>query len=159
MFTIGDKVVYPMYGAGTIEEIEEKLIDGIKCSYYVLRICVGDLKISISPNNVERLGIRFVMSPEEVMDIVNNTKTIAMSENWNQRYKDNTVRIKTGELAQVVAVYKTLVLRERTRPLSSVEKKMLCNVKQIILSEIILTQNITKAQAERVLSESVRVIA
>ena len=159
MFTVGDKVVYPMYGAGVIEELEEKVIDGVTATYYILRISVGDLKIAVSTKKADMLGIRHIMGQSEVMDIIYNTDIIDMPDNWNQRYKENLERIKTGKLSEVAAVFKTLMTREKSRSLSSVEKKMLGNVKQIILSEIILSQNMTKEQAERVLAETMRVIA
>ena len=34
MFNIGDKIVYPMHGAGTIDSIEEKNILGETQKYY-----------------------------------------------------------------------------------------------------------------------------
>ena len=159
MFTVGDKVVYPMYGAGVIEGLEEKVIDGVTATYYILRISVGDLKIAVSTKKADMLGIRSVMDQSDVMDIIYNTEIINMPDNWNQRYKENLERIKTGKLSEVVAVFKTLMTREKSRSLSSVEKKMLGNVKQIIISEIILSQDMTKEQAERVLAETMRVIA
>ena len=156
MFAIGDRVLYPMYGAGIIEAIEEKLVDGIKTAYYVLKISVGNLKISISVNKAKEKGIRNIASPSEVLDIINRTQTIDMPDNWNARYKENTERLKTGDLKTEVSVYKTLILRERCKMLSSIEKKMLTNVKQIIVSEIILSQNVDKQTAEQILFESVK---
>ena len=35
MFKVGDKIVYPMHGAGTIESIEEREILGEKQKYYM----------------------------------------------------------------------------------------------------------------------------
>lgn len=159
MFSIGEKVVYPMYGAGVIEDKTELIIDGVGCEYFVLKICVGDLKISVAPDKMERLGIRKVMLPEEVMDIVTNTTTVEMADNWNQRYKDNLEKIKTGELVQVVEVYKTLMEREKNRSLSSAEKKMLGSVKHIVISEMMLTQDISKLQAEKLLERAMPVTA
>ncbi len=151
MFCVGDKVVYPMYGAGVIEEIQEKEIDGKKCLYYSMLIPVGNLKLTVSVAKAEGVGVRRVASSSEVMDTINNVGPIDMPSNWNDRYKDNVARIKTGELKKVVEVFKTLIYREREKSLSSVEKKMLSNTKQIILSEIILSQDIDKPEAEKIL--------
>lgn len=156
MFSIGDKIVYPMYGAGVIENLEEKNIDGESILYYVVQIPVGNLKIMISTNKAEKLGIREVSASEEVMSIIENVTPISMPDNWNQRYKENLERIKTGELKKVVEVFKTLIYREREKSLSSAEKKLLGTSKQIILSELILSQNIAKEEAEAILE---RIIA
>ncbi len=155
MFNVGDKIVYPMYGAGVIEEMEEKIIDGENKMYYVLRIPVGNLKITISAKKADSLGLREISTSSEVLGIINDVKPIEMSENWNQRYKDNMERIKTGSLEKVVQVFKTLIFRERKKSLSSVEKKLLGTAKQIILSEIILSQNIEREQAEAILEQTV----
>ncbi len=155
MFAIGDRVLYPMYGAGIIEAIEDKLVDGIKTAYYVLKISVGNLKISISVNKAEEKGIRNIEAPAEVLDIIRKTDTIDMPDNWNMRYKQNMERLKTGDLKTEVQVYKTLIMRERGKMLSSIEKKMLTNAKQIIVSEIILSQDVDKPAAERILLDSV----
>ncbi len=156
MFCVGDKVVYPMYGAGVIEEIKEIEIDGKNCLYYCMMIPVGNLKLTVSVAKAEVVGVRRVASSSEVMDIINNVGPIDMPSNWNERYKDNVARIKTGELKKVVEVFKTLIYREREKSLSSVEKKMLSNTKQIILSEIILSQDIDKPEAERILYDTTR---
>lgn len=155
VFNVGDKIVYPMYGAGVIEGMEEKIIDGENKTYYVLKIPVGNLKITISTKKADTMGLREVSSSSEVLGIIKDVEPIEMSENWNQRYKDNVERIKTGNLEKVVQVFKTLIFRERKKSLSSIEKKLLGTAKQIILSEIILSQNIEKEQAEAILEQAV----
>ncbi|MCC8015085.1 MAG: CarD family transcriptional regulator [Eubacterium sp.] len=151
MFNVGDKIVYPMYGAGVIEEIEEKEIDGNKCLYYAVNMPVSNLKITVSVAKAETVGVRYIDEPHCVMNTIKETTPIEMSSNWNERYKENTARIKTGSLKKVTEVFKTLILKERERSLSSVEKKMLSNTKQIIVSELILSQGIEKSEAEKLL--------
>lgn len=158
MFNKGDKIVYPMYGAGVIEDLEEKVIDGCKKLYYVLQIPVGNLKIMVSASKADDLGLRKVSSSDEVLDIINEVTPIPMPDNWNIRYKENMERIKSGDLKKVVEVFKTLIFRERQKSLSSAEKKMLGTTKQIILSEIIISQNIDKANAERLLEATTAVM-
>ncbi len=153
MYCKGDKIVYPMYGAGVIEDLEHKEVDGNQHIYYVLRIPVGNLKISVSALKAEHLGIRQVYHKDEVMDVINSVRSnpVDMPDNWNQRYKENLERIKTGKLSEAALVYRNLLIRERLKGLSSAEKKLLTNAKQIIVSELILSQNIDKSQAEDLL--------
>ena len=153
MFSKGDKIVYPLYGAGVIEDIEEKEMDGQNQSYYVLRIPVGDLKIMISASKAEGLGIREIYAKEEIMQVIGQVSDVSinMPENWNQRYKENMERIKSGKLEEVALVYRNLRERERERGLSTAEKKMMTTAKQIILSELILSHDVEKAEAEDIL--------
>jgi len=153
MFNVGDKVVYPMHGAGIIEELERLEIDGSDQLYYVMMIPTGNLKIRVAAQKAADIGIREVYSKDEVLIRVSSVVSIPMSmpENWNQRYKENLERIKTGNLDEVTLVFRNLLHRERNKGLSSVEKKMMQTAKQIILSEIVLSQNVEKDHAEQLL--------
>ena len=152
MFNVGDMVVYPMYGAGVIEGIEERVIDGKSITYYILNISVGNLKIMVSKDKAEKGGLRYICAADEVRSIVSDAKPIEMSDNWNLRYKENLEKLKTGDLFKITEVFKTLILRERNKSLSSVEKKLMGTAKQIILSEIILSQNVDKPYAEELVN-------
>ena len=156
MFSKGDKIVYPLYGAGVIEDLEEKEIDGNNQWYYVLRIPVGNLKIMISAEKAESLGIREIYGKDEILDVIGSVTDVPvnMSENWNQRYKENMERIKSGKLEEVALVFRNLYERERQRGLSTAEKKMMTTAKQIILSELILSQNVEKCHAEDMLTKT-----
>ncbi|MCL1987100.1 MAG: CarD family transcriptional regulator [Firmicutes bacterium] len=153
MFNKGDKIVYPIYGAGIIESLEEKEIDGSLQLYYVMRIPIGNLKIVISADKVDSLGIRAIYTIEKINAIMQTVKSlpIDMPENWSQRYKENMSRIRTGKLEEISLVYRNLYNRERVRGLSTAEKKIMTTARQIIVSEIILVQEIEKFQAEEVL--------
>jgi len=155
MFSKGDKIVYPLYGAGVIEDLEEKEVDGQNQLYYVLRIPVGNLKIMISAGKAESLGIREIYAKEEIIKVIGQVVDVSinMPENWNQRYKENMERIKSGKLEEVALVFRNLRDRERERGLSTAEKKMMTTAKQIILSELILSHDVEKAEAESILVE------
>jgi len=156
MFNKGDKIVYPLYGAGIIEDLEEKEIDGIHQMYYVLRIPVGNLKIMISASKATSLGIREIYAKDEIVRVMSRVidVPIDMPENWNQRYKENMERIKSGKLEEVALVFRNLRERERERGLSTAEKKMMTTAKQIILSELILSQDVEKDRAEDILTRT-----
>lgn len=142
MFNIGDKVVYPMHGAGIIESIEEKEILGEKRRYYVMRIPVGNMKVMIPMDNVGSIGLREV-ADQEVIGIVESilqTEETPMSTNWNQRYRANMDKIRSGDIVEVADVVRNLVLRERQKGLSTGERKMLDNARQILVSEIVLAK-------------------
>ena len=158
MYQQGDRIVYPLYGAGVIEALEEKEIDGEIQTYYVLHIPVGNLKIMISAAKADSLGVRYVYDKEELGNIIASVldMPIDMPDNWNQRYKENMERIKSGNMTEVALVFRNLLLRERERGLSTAEKKMMTTTKQIILSELILSQDIEKHEAEEILDATFR---
>ncbi|MCL1862858.1 MAG: CarD family transcriptional regulator [Defluviitaleaceae bacterium] len=154
MYQKGDNIVYPLYGAGVIEDIEEKDVDGELQTYYVLNIPVGNLKIMISAAKAESQKVRHVHGKDEIMGLISGAEETIMPDNWNQRYKENMERIKSGEVEQVAVVFYNLLLRERERGLSTAEKKMMTTAKQIILSELILSLDVEKTEAEDILDKT-----
>ena len=156
LYVKGDAVVYPMHGAGVIEDLEEKNIDGIQRSYYVLRIPIGDLKIMLAADAHDS-KLRKIMPRgdiAQVMDAAANAPHLPCVVNWSQRYKDNLAMIKSGQLSDAALVFRSLYAREAERGLSSAEKKMLVTVKKIMLSEIMLSYNVEKVEAESILEKS-----
>jgi CarD family transcriptional regulator len=149
-FQVGDKVVYPMHGAGTIEAIEEKEILGEKHRYYIMRMPIGDMKVMIPMNNVEEIGVRQIIDASEVervYDVLQGERT-KMAQNWNRRYRANMEKIRSGDVYEVAEVVRNLSIRDREKGLSTGERKMLDNAKQILISEMVLVQDTTEQEIQ-----------
>ena len=143
MFNLGDKVVYPMHGAGVIETVEQKEILGEVKSYFVLKMPIGEMKLMIPVDNVNNIGLRDIIDKcavEKVYAILMQNAEINDS-NWNKRYRDNMVKMKTGDIFEVAQVVRDLTYRDREKGLSTGEKKMLVSAKQMLVSEIALSTN------------------
>lgn len=150
MFSIGDRVVYPMHGAGVIEAIEEREIGGDLQHYYVIKLPLGEMKVMIPIASVDAVGIREVIDEGEVskvLDVLRGDSTI-MSTNWNRRYRANMEKIKSGSIYEVAEVVRNLSLRDREKGLSTGERKMLENARQILLSELALAKNLEEDQIQ-----------
>ncbi len=158
MFNVGDKVVYPMHGAGVIEAIEEREILGERQQYYVMHLPIGEMKVMIPTRNVDGIGLREVIDHHEVSKVfeVLRAQKTRMSANWNRRYRANLEKIKSGDIFEVAEVVRNLTLRDKEKGLSTGERKMLDNAKQILISELVLAQNINEAEARAMLDEMFR---
>ncbi len=144
MFKIGDKVVYPMHGAGVIEGIEEKELLGELKKFYILKLPIRNMKVMLPIDNAENLGVRKVVDINafgQVMDILAQDKSI-MPDNWNRRYRSNLELVKTGDIFEVATVVRNLEILDREKGLSTGERKMLNNSKQILVSELILSKDL-----------------
>ncbi len=141
MFKIGDKVAYPMHGAGIISDIVEEKIGMNKLDYYVFQMPVGGLVLKIPVEASQTVGLRCVMAPEEAVELIAALPElqVEMDGNWNHRYRENLERIKSGDLYEVARVIKGLSRRDAQRGLSNGERKMLHSAKQILISEFVLT--------------------
>lgn len=157
MFVIGDKIVYPMHGAGIIEQIEEKTILGETRRYYILRVPCGDMKIMIPIDSSEDIGIRGIISREEMITVVEflGEESTEMSSNWNRRYRENMEKLKTGDIHNVAEVVRNLMRTDKEKKLSTGEKKMLSNAKQILVSEMILVNDIDQEAAIDIIDSAV----
>jgi len=143
MFNLGDKVVYPMHGAGIIETVERKEILGVVKNYFVLKMPIGEMKLMIPVDNVDKIGLRNIISTEAVEKVYNILKQSAEinDSNWNKRYRDNMIKMKTGDIFEVAQVVRDLTYRDKEKGLSTGEKKMLVSAKQMLVSEIALSIN------------------
>ncbi|NMB27983.1 MAG: CarD family transcriptional regulator [Tissierellia bacterium] len=160
MFKIGDRIVYPMHGAGVIEQIEEKEILGEKRKYYVMRMPIGDMKVMIPVDNIEEIGIREIIDDndmEKVVTILKGDKT-KMPQNWNRRYRMNMEKIKSGDIFEIASVVRNLMLRDAEKGLSTGERKMLNSAKQMLISEIVLVADTDQEETEKLIDEAVNFV-
>ena len=144
MFQVGDKIVHPMHGAGIIDSIVQKKVNGVVRDYYILKLPVGGMLVMIPTANSEEIGVRPVVKGDEADRVI----AVDMTPNWNRRYRENMLRLKSGNLLEVARVVKGLMLREEERGLSTGERKMLHSAKQILISEIVLSQDASYEDVE-----------
>lgn len=155
MYSIGDKIVYPMHGAGVIESIEEREILGCKQDYYVLKMPVGDMKVMIPTQNVDGIGIREVIRSRDVDKVyeILQDHTVNVTNNWNKRYRENMTKIRSGNIYEVADVVRILMKRDREKGLSTGEKKMLNSAKQILVSELVLAEDSEQMEIETAIND------
>lgn len=156
MFNIGDRVVYPMHGAGIIESIEEREILGQRKQYYIMKMPIGDMKVMIPVDGVDDVGLRQVIPHDDldrVLEVLAGERT-KMSANWNRRYRANAEKLKSGNIFEVAEVVRNLTLREKEKGLSTGERKMLENARQILISEVVLAIDIAEADAHTLLNHA-----
>ena len=152
-FHIGDKVAHPMYGAGVLESIVQKKVDGVVREYYIMKLPGRSMVVMIPIENSEEIGVRPVVDREQADRVLAAIPGIQveMTSNWNHRYRENMERMKSGDLLEVAWVIKGLTARDQARGLSTGERKMLHSAKQILLSELVLAKSVSYEAAEAAL--------
>ncbi|MBX6394399.1 MAG: CarD family transcriptional regulator [Alicyclobacillaceae bacterium] len=138
MFNVGDRVVYPMHGAGVIESIEEREVLGKTARYYIMRMPVGDMKVMVPIEQTGVVGLREVVGPETARQILSILYEEGFQETttWNRRYRDNMDKIKSGDAFAVADVVRQLSWLDRHKGLSTGEKRMFDLARQILFSEL-----------------------
>lgn len=155
MFKIGDRVVYPMHGAGIIESIEERDFLGELKAYYVMKLPFGGMKVMVPMNNVANIGLRQVVGMAEIDKVFNilRDRQKAAVTTWNRRVKANMDKIKSGDIYEVAEVVRNLALQDKEKKLSTGERRLLENARQILISEMVLVQNIEEQKAAVMINE------
>ena len=137
-FYVGDKVIYPNHGLCIVEKIEEKTILGTTCGFYSLRMNAGNTMVLVPLDNAEGVGLRPAISDSEVNKLylqLGNGK-IDDHQNWKGRFKDNSDKMRTGSIREVIDVLKGLNFLSKSKNLSFREKRMLDRAKFLVISEI-----------------------
>jgi CarD family transcriptional regulator len=146
LYKVGDKVVYPHHGAGTVVKKETRTILGQEREYLTIKILHNDMTVNVPTENADRVGLRKVIDEDMVVRVVkvlhgNGTK---MPKNWNRRFKYNRDKMKTGDIFELAEVVRNLSLRDQEKGLSTGEKQMFVKAKKILASELMYAKGMTR---------------
>ncbi len=153
MYHIGDKIVYPLHGAGVIEGIEEKDVLGKTQNYYILKIPYNNMKLMVPTDNCDAVGIRDIIDKKAANDVINDMKnfSVDLSVSWNKRQRENLTMLKSGDIYEVAHVVKGLMVKEKEKGLSGNEKKTLISSKQILISELVMSLEQKEDEVEEII--------
>src|SRR3989454_8683409 len=155
VFRKGDTVVHPEHGAAVIEELRDREFLGEKRKYLVLRVAYGDLTLMVPVDSTEEVGLRQVVSKNEVKKVLKvlTENESSMAANWSRRFKNNMEKLHSGDPYQVAEVLRNLAIREREKGLSAGEKRMIQKARQILISELSHATGKSEEQAEIMIDE------
>jgi CarD family transcriptional regulator len=156
LFQIGDKVFYPMYGAGIIKAIEEREILGKTQEYCVINIPICKMDIMIPTATIQKSGVRSIVDRKTMKEILFDFHNVELNGllPWKERYSSNMEKMKTGDMHDSAEVVRELLLCSKEKALNPSEKHMLNQARKNLISEIILITDITKNQAADLLKMS-----
>lgn len=161
MFSVGDKVVYPMHGAARVEAIEERIYDDKPAQYLVLSMFLGNMKVRVPLCNSEKVGLRPVIPKNKMTEIqkvlktevVNNLKSIT----WNRRFTIYLDKMKTGDVLDLAEVISILARQDKQKRLSTGERRLLGNARQILASEIMIVKDSSIESAEKWIDKALNI--
>ena len=149
LYRVGDKVVYPHHGAGTVVKKESREVLGKKREYLTIKILHNDMTVQVPCENAEKVGLRKVID-EKMVEVVVKALTgngTQMPKNWNRRFKHNRDKMKTGDILELAEVVRNLSLRDHEKGLSTGEKQMFVKAKKILASELMYAKNMDEDEA------------
>ena len=157
MYEIGDKIVYPMHGAGVVKDIEEKEFFDTTQMYYLMEIVSEGMEILIPVDKADEVGVRDIVTSDVIEKMLDSLEEPSdqMNGNWSKRYQDNMDILKSGDIFDVAKVVKNLTLLDRKKGLSTGEKKMLTSARNFLISEMVLVQGRSKEESLQVIEEKI----
>lgn len=161
MFNIGDHVVYPYHGAGTIRDIEEKEVLGEILSYFVLYFPLNDVTLMLPEGRINSSGLRKVIEEDQLEELIHALQNGIPTKNENpkQYSRENENLLKTGSIIDAAHVIANLSQKdyERTNGLHIQDRKNLDKAKQFIVSELMLANDIPEEEAYKFISKYVQI--
>ena len=157
---IGERIVYPMHGAGIIAGVETNEIGGVTKSYYVLKMPMGNLKLMLPVDKINEIGLRGIIDKSKVPEV----KAILEGEpeysvgSWNKRYHATLERLKSGDILDAAAVARNLSAQNARKKLSSGERRLLDLSRQILISELVFACEKPPEEIEQWLDETLGVL-
>jgi CarD family transcriptional regulator len=144
LFDVGDKVVYPHHGAGTVIKKEKREVLGETREYLTIQILHNDMTVQVPCDNAEKVGLRYIIDEETVQLVVKALTggSTEMPKNWNRRFKHNRDKMKTGDIFELAEVVRNLSLRDHEKGLSTGEKQMFVKAKKILASELMYAKDL-----------------
>jgi CarD family transcriptional regulator len=149
LYKVGDKVVYPHHGAGTVVKKETRTVLGEKREYLTIKILHNDMTVNVPSDNAERVGLRKVIDEQMVSKVLKalTGSGTNMPKNWNRRFKHNRDKMKTGDIFELAEVVRNLALRDHEKGLSTGEKQMFVKAKKILASELMYAKDMDEDEA------------
>jgi len=149
LYKVGDKVVYPHHGAGTVVKKESRAVLGQKREYMTIKILHNDMTVNVPTENADAVGLRKVIDEQMVNKVLKALTGggTQMPKNWNRRFKHNRDKMKTGDIFELAEVVRNLSLRDHEKGLSTGEKQMFVKAKKILASELMYAKDMDEDEA------------
>jgi CarD family transcriptional regulator len=148
-FQVGEKVVYPNHGVGTIENISSRAFGSQLERFYLLRLSPNRMTVMVPFSHVGDVGLRKVTKCSEINRVLTylSAGRPCSAQDWKDRFKENSDKMKGGSLLEIAEVFKALVIIQMSKPLSFREKKMLERSRSMLILETSVARSVSECEA------------
>jgi CarD family transcriptional regulator len=155
-FQIGEKVVYPNQGIGTIENVSARSFGNTFERYYLLRLACGSINVMVPFSHVGDIGLRKLTTNGEWVRVLAylSSGRCTCCRDWKNRFRENSEKMRVGDPQQIAEVLKSLLLLQRQKPLSFREKKMLDQARQMLIVELSISRDMQQEDAAGVIQRA-----
>ncbi len=155
-FQIGEKVVYPNYGVGTIENISTRVSGTRPERFYLLRLTINNMTVMVPCSHAGDVGLRKITKTSELAKMLCFLAggSCRSNRDWKDRFKENSERMQHGSILEIAEVLKGLLLQQQLKPLSFREKKMLDRARQMLITEVCTVKSMRETDSIALLDQA-----
>lgn len=155
-FQLGEKLIYPNHGVATVENISSRAFAGQFERYYLLRLTYNSLTVMVPFSHVDELRLRKVTRNGEMARVLSFLAEgrCRRYQDWKDRFKENSERMRDGSLLAVAEVLKSLLILQSQKSLSFREKKMLDRARHMLITELSTSRGLSETHAATLLEEA-----
>ena len=156
LFQIGEKVVYPNHGIGTIENISTRSFGAQNERFYLLRLIYTSMTVMVPFSHASEIGLRRVTRNGEVARVLGFLAEHVSKRkcDWKDRFKQNSDRMRNGSLLEIAEVLKSLLVLQTEKPLSFREKKMLDRARHMLITELSISRGLAESDVVSLLEKA-----
>lgn len=149
-FQVGEKVVYPNHGIGTVENISSRSFGAQQELFYLLRLFPNSMTVMVPFSHVGDIGLRKVTKCSEITRVLTYLavgRPSCGAQDWKDRFKENSDKMKGGSLVEIAEVFKALLIIQLAKPLSFREKRMLERARSMLVLETSIAKSVPECEA------------
>jgi len=155
-FSVGDVVVHPHHGPGTIAGVERReLLDGKKL-YYEIKIPVQELSVFMPKKTLEAMGVRPAVTRTGLPRVLEKLKSEprTLPRDFKERQEEIWEQLRTGLVMQLAEAVRDLVWHEKCEHLTKKDTEYLTQGKTRLAAEIALVTGEAVSDTERMIDET-----
>lgn len=124
MYEVGENVVHPRYGSGTVTEIRKFTVEGEEKRYVCIEL-VGDGGTAMIPiSYLDDAGIREANTDLELVETIMGKVPNELQDDYRKRQSEIERKLKNGNFRKMVQALRDLAYRERVNKLSQGDMRL-----------------------------------
>jgi CarD family transcriptional regulator len=152
-FSVGDKVVHPHHGPGSIAGIERRdLLDGAK-RYYVIEIPERRLTLHVPVRKADEIGMRLAMSQSRFPRVLGmlRSRPHLLPKDYKERQEQICAQLKTGRVMQLARVVRDLTWHRKLAHLTKTDTDYLKQGRDLLAAEMALASGDALSDASKLI--------
>jgi len=152
---VGDHVVYPTHGVGTVQGIEPMDVAGITLEVVVVTFEENRMTLRVPLGKVSSAGLRKLYTPKEFEQAVDTLKGRARIKRtmWSRRAQEYEAKINSGDPIQIAEVVRDLQRNAGQPDQSFSERQIYEQALERLAAEYAAIEQIDRAAAAEKLVE------